>query len=256
MFKQSKYAMFILALIASFTVIQTMQVDKFKVAVRNNFGAEIVVEYTYSGKLVKRKVTEKADLILGDIRNLSGEIKIYRAGDWLGRVSYLNYKVEVNALAQAWHQINKPLNSDVLLLVVNPDSKIGFMGASEEQLKIRAFGQTFEGDVLDQFPDLKKYDLQKKLTPDRVLAIQSYNEIVIPGGWVSGATTGEDIARYILGLPKGYNADSVNRAYRELALKWHPDNQKIEGMKAFAQKVFPVIKKAQEILSQALDKKT
>ena len=69
------------------------------------------------------------------------------------------------------------------------------------------------------------------------------------------ATTGEDIARYILGLTPDYNEASVKESYKKLSLQWHPDKQTLPALKDLAQKVMPIINHARDILMQALQDK-
>ncbi len=56
----------------------------------------------------------------------------------------------------------------------------------------------------------------------------------------------------ILGLEKGASADEIKKAYRKLALKWHPDKNK----SAEAEKRFKEINQAYEVLSDSQKKQT
>ena len=53
----------------------------------------------------------------------------------------------------------------------------------------------------------------------------------------------------ILGVPRDANARQIKKAYRVLALKYHPDKQKTDDEKAEAEKKFQEIGEANEVLS-------
>ena len=52
----------------------------------------------------------------------------------------------------------------------------------------------------------------------------------------------------VLGVPRTASDDDIKRAYRKLALKWHPDRAKAEGRKA-AEEKFKQVAEAYEVLS-------
>ena len=54
----------------------------------------------------------------------------------------------------------------------------------------------------------------------------------------------------LLGVPRGADADTIRRAYRKLALKWHPDRHTGAG-KAAAEERFKRLSEAYEVLSDA-----
>lgn len=225
----------------------------FKVAVRNNFGAPIDVTYTINGKTVVKKLGAGAD-ILGTINKMDGQIVISRSGAYMGYTAK-SWSLPKNGLLQLWAQKEK-YSSDVNTLLLIVESTAGgaaiavrYVVVPEESIGV---SEKLEKDVLDQFSMLEHYGLNKKLTPEQVIAIRSPKEVVIKAGWLSGATTGEDIARYILGLDKNYDRASLDRAYRELALQWAPDKQTLPAMKEFAGKVMPIINHARDLLTQAL----
>ena len=53
----------------------------------------------------------------------------------------------------------------------------------------------------------------------------------------------------LLGVPRDANARQIKKAYRVLALKYHPDKQKTDDEKAEAEKKFQEIGEANEVLS-------
>jgi len=234
-----------------------MKAESFNVMVKNNYGAQIEVEYAAGGKTFKKVVNLDRILPLGLSDQLHGSITINRVGAIKGRVT-ASYKIDVNGLGQVWGQKKKP-GADTLLVKVKSTSlhqfNVAYAPGIKSKLEMRENVEKLApGDALDEFPGLKKYGLEKTLTPDQILAIRAPNEVVIAGGWIARATTGEDIARYILELPLGYNQDSVKKAYMALSLKWHPDKQPahLQGLKDFAQKVMPVITHARDLLTEAL----
>ncbi len=231
-----------------------MQKDRFTVVVRNNYGAQIEVMYTLQGKQQIMVVNVDKDHFLGSSDLLSGNVKIYRAGALVGHLA-AGYEMPVAALDQIWAQQKHELADALLLIVTSAPGRlvIQYHPTNKETLVMKDRMEQLQGDVMDQFRGLQKYGLEKKLTPDRILAIQSWKEEVIPGGWVVGrATTGEDIARYILELPIGYNADAVQDQFKKLSLKWHPDRQEMPYLKELGQKVMPLIIHARNLLQEAL----
>jgi curved DNA-binding protein len=52
----------------------------------------------------------------------------------------------------------------------------------------------------------------------------------------------------ILGVPRGASADEIKKAYRKLAMKWHPDRH-AEGDRAAAEEKFKSINEAKEVLT-------
>lgn len=226
--------------------------DDFKIAVHNNYGAPIDVIYTLNGNKITKKLGDKGFFTLGTNNRIEGDIIISRSGDLK---SYLakSWAQQKNALWQIWEQKKREDTDAILLTVTSAVAGTQIMvkiGVGKEE----TFGavQKYQEDVLDQFPVLVQYGLQKTLTPEKIAAIRSWKDIVIPSGWygLQGATTGEDIARYILGLPKNYDQASMDRAYRELALKWAPDKQNSAVMKEFAEKVMKLINHARDLLRE------
>jgi DnaJ-class molecular chaperone len=57
-----------------------------------------------------------------------------------------------------------------------------------------------------------------------------------------------------LGIPRGANETEIKKAYRKLAMKWHPDKN-AEG-KEQAEKKFKAVSEAYEVLSDPGKKKT
>jgi len=237
--------------------LQAMKAESFNVVVQNNYGAQIEVDYTVGPKAFHIVVNPSDKWSLGTSDKLQGSITINRVGAIKGRVT-ASYKIDVNGLGQVWGQKQKP-GADTLQVKVKSTSLHQFDVTYAPGVKIELEIQEkvkklVPGDVIDEFPGLKKYGFNKTLTPDQILAIRAPNEVVIAAGWIARATTGEDIARYILELPVGYNQDSVKKAYMALSLKWHPDKQPahMQGLKDFAQKVMPVITHARDLLTEAL----
>ena len=54
----------------------------------------------------------------------------------------------------------------------------------------------------------------------------------------------------LLGVPRTASEDEIKKAYRKLALKWHPDRHPAEG-KAKAEEKFKQISEAYEVLSDS-----
>lgn len=228
-----------------------------KIAVRNNYGAQIEVTYTLQGNEIKKAVALDQNFILGPASKLQGDVKIARAGAFVGHLA-AGYSMPINGLSQIWAQQQQPMTDTLLLTVTSQPGKlvIAYRPVAEETLRNIDLGKKFEGGVLDQFAGLKKYGLEKTLTPAQILAIRSWKDVVIQAGWHGfGAITGEDIARYILGLTPDYNEASVKKAYQALSLQWHPDKQTLQTMKDFAQQVMPIINHARDLLLQALQDK-
>jgi len=65
---------------------------------------------------------------------------------------------------------------------------------------------------------------------------------------IAGVAVGKDFYR-VLGVPKSATKDQINKAYRKLSLKWHPD--KNPDNKEMAKKRFFEISEAYEVLSDA-----
>ncbi|CAI4230512.1 unnamed protein product [Auanema sp. JU1783] len=61
----------------------------------------------------------------------------------------------------------------------------------------------------------------------------------------------EDSPYTILGIPNNSDDQAIKKAYRKLALKWHPDKHTEEKDKEAAEKKFKKIAQAYEILSDA-----
>lgn len=258
MFRQFILAAISLLVLGGSATTFAMKADNpedFYVTVRNNYGAQIEVSFVLAGKAIIKVVNLDLDATLGLASNISGDIKIYRAGALVGHLA-AGFTLPAQALGQLWAQQRKQPIDNTLLLTVTPALGrlvVSYRPTQQSTLTVMVEIKKLEGGVMDQFPGLEKYGLEKKLTPDQILAIRSPNEVVIPGGWIVGrATTGEDIARYILELPIGYNAASVQAAYKKLSLQWHPDKQKLEGMKETAAQVFTLITHAKDLLTQAL----
>lgn len=53
----------------------------------------------------------------------------------------------------------------------------------------------------------------------------------------------------ILGLSRACNDDEIKKAYRKLAIKWHPDKHQDEAMKKQAEEIFKKVGEAYEVLS-------
>lgn len=53
----------------------------------------------------------------------------------------------------------------------------------------------------------------------------------------------------VLGVPRDASADDIKKAYRKLAMKWHPDRHKDEAQKKKAEEKFKQISEAYEVLS-------
>ncbi|CAJ0578765.1 unnamed protein product, partial [Mesorhabditis spiculigera] len=58
----------------------------------------------------------------------------------------------------------------------------------------------------------------------------------------------------ILGIPKDSEPEAIKKAYRKLALKWHPDKHQEAADKEVAEKKFKKIAQAYEILSDGKKK--
>lgn len=248
MFDKIKYISLFSLIITS---CSSIAMERFKIAVQNQYGAPIEAVYTYNGKKVTTRIAEDSAPVLGFADSIEGDIVISRSGAVMGHTAK-SWQLQRNALWQIWEQQRRP-DTDTLLLKVGSayggaQITVGY-GVTEE--KLLNSGKKLQGDVLDQFPGLAKY----KLTPAQIINIQSWRDVVVPGGWLAGAATGEDIARYIVGLPKKYDKASLDRAYRELALQWAPDKQALPAMKEFATKVMQVINHARDLLNDALREK-
>ncbi len=238
--------------------IQAMEAKSFNVVVLNSYGAQIEVNYNVGPKHFKMVVNPNEKLPLGSSDKLQGSLTINRVGASVGWLTK-SYVMQIPGLEQAWMQKQKP-GTDTLQVVVESTALQQFdvtyvpvaQSALEAESKIKKLAP---GDVLDEFPGLKKYGLEKTLTPERILAIKAWNEEVVPAGLLARATTGEDIARYILGLPIGYTRADVEHAYDALAAKWHPlrQPQHLPGLVDFAKQVMPLIIQAKNILIKKLN---
>lgn len=229
----------------------------FKIAVHNTYGAPIDITYILNGKTLTKKLGNDGFFVLGQADRIEGDIVISRSGAYMGYTAK-SWSQQKNALWQLWEQKKMP-DLNALLLTVSSSAGGTVLSVRINAADEKTFGlrNKFEKDVLDQFPALVDYGFNKKLTPDQIIAIKSPKEVVIKAGWLGlqGATTGEDIARYILGLPKEYDKASLDRSYRELALNWAPDKQPLEGLRELATKVMQVINHARDLLNEALREK-
>lgn len=260
MFKQFTFAVVSVLVLGGYTTSYAMKAEKpkdFYVTVRNNYGAQIELTYISAGKALTKVVNLDQNLTIGLAGSLSGDIKIYRAGALVGHLA-AGFTMPAQALGQIWAQQRKQEVDNTLLLTVTPAfGKLVVNYRPTQQITVENMAKAKEvtGGVMDQFPGLQKYGLDKTLTPAQILDIKAPHEVVVPAGWVARSTTGEDIARYILGLPAGYNAASVQDAFKKLSLKWHPDKQHLETMKETAEQVFHILTHAKELLMQALREK-
>ena len=59
----------------------------------------------------------------------------------------------------------------------------------------------------------------------------------------------------ILGVPRNADEGVINKAYRKLAIQWHPDKFAVESEKEFATKKFIDIAAAKEVLTDEIKRR-
>ena len=155
-------------------------------------------------------------------------------------------------------KVQKDDKDPLIVIVKTPSWKPPYALTFEYSNKLK---QGAEREVttnpLEAFERIKYYKLQNSLTEDQLLNVPNteWKKIIYIGLLSPLGTTAEDAYRYILGLKKGYTADDVRRAYKDLSLAWHPDKIDDQDDKAYATRVFRLVQKAQEVLLQALQDK-
>ncbi len=101
---------------------------------------------------------------------------------------------------------------------------------------------------------MKAWYLHLVIAPDDVLKAKSWEDVLVRGTFISKPTIAEDAYRYILNLTKHYKQDDIDRAYKDLAVKLHPDKFEEEDRET-ATTIMQLLNKARAGLEQALKDK-
>lgn len=183
------------------------------------------------------------------------------SGDWH---SWLRSTatVPVCSLGLEWRKLNCP-DDHVLVVEVAQIKGIRSTGVTFRSMKPAEedehHKEAFEvNNPFLLFDSICAWGFQDMIDVDKYLKSRAKNwsRVCIPAGTIVSATTLEDIARYVLGLEKGYTRHDLDWAAKPLLFEWDPRNIEDARRKAFAELVSAVVKKSAQILLQALkDKK-
>ncbi len=237
------------------------------------------IEFMESGHKPRTKVIEAGESFkIGKINNIEPGTSIKLTGHGaLKGYAVSTHTLTYDDLIEKWRAA-KHTDSDPLVINIGTESStppytlsLNYSNVPTVELLAAPEGATNPFMVFKRFIKTYQYlaaELQKREqdketnVPMREKAFselegRDWQSTLIPGSifpWRE-AKTAEAVARYVLSLPDNYSAEDVKRAARDLSLKWHPDKVPA-GQEKFATAVFRIIKKAEEILNQALrDKK-
>jgi len=112
------------------------------------------------------------------------------------------------------------------------------------------------GNPLSAFGRIKYWKLDQVLSLPEILGLPNNPKLEVEtAGLIQGATTLEDVSRYILGLEKDYSAADIKRASDDLNYLWSPQSVSGKKAQAFAQKLLSAVAKARQVLYAALKAK-
>lgn len=182
---------------------------------------------------------EILQLFHGDLRT-----EAYLEMARLDRISGQNPETWESFLGEVSRSQIKPQDSELKLLTIGNDevlraNTVKFIEKQSQLLKHLKLRRSSEDPFLIIDKHGKKYDLQNRSEAKRLW--EDY--LVIRGG--SGVTWVEKDLYKVLELPRTAIPDEIKRAFRNLAVKFHPDHNKQQG----AEERFKEINEAYSILS-------